>query len=222
MGLLVAALLWSAGANAQNKDASRAAARDLGYSGVESYQAADYDVAIQKLDKAYQVLQVPSLGLWSARALIKTNRWVEAAERLRQVLALEVKGGDAAVQQQALREAKQELDALTPRLPSLVVDVRAAPSDMQVTVDDDALSPALLLGEAVPANPGRHVIVARASGRELRREVTLEAGKREAVELVFAAAEGPGAAAANAPDADLLTTAARAAQGDASPRLRSD
>lgn len=183
-GLLVV-LLWSSSAAAQNvKDSSRAAARDLGYSGVESYQSGDYATALAKLDKAYQVLQVPTLGLWSARARLKTNRWVEAAERLRQVLALEVRGGDAAVQQQAVSDAKQELEALTPRIPSLSIDVKGAPSAATVTVDGDVISSALI-GEALPSNPGRHVIVARAGEREVTRDVTLQEGERERVELSF-------------------------------------
>ena len=187
------AALWSASAGAQVvKDASRAAARDLGYSGIERYQAGSFEEAFTKLDKAYQVLHAPSLGLWSARALIKLNRWVEAAERLRQVLSLEPKGGEAAVQQQALRECRQELDSLTPRIPSLIIEAKGAGPNVLVTVDGDVVAQALL-GEAFPANPGQHVVVGRSGGRDVKREVSLREGKRERVALKF---EEPSATAA--------------------------
>src|SRR5882724_10278109 len=62
-------------------DATRAAARKLGTAGVESYQSGQFQVASEKLEKAYRMLQVPSLGLWSARALVKLGHLVEAQER---------------------------------------------------------------------------------------------------------------------------------------------
>ena len=62
--------LMSAHAAADEADsATRDAARGLGLSGVEAYQAGDYDVASNRLEKAYSLINVPSLGLWSARAL---------------------------------------------------------------------------------------------------------------------------------------------------------
>jgi hypothetical protein len=194
-------------ANAQQvKDASRAAARDLGYAGVESYQAGDYEAAFGKLDKAYRVLQVPSLGLWSARALVKTNRWVEAAERFRQVAALEVKGGDVGVQEQAKRDAQQELDALLPRLPRLVVRMRGPnTSNASVSVDGEAISSALL-GEPFPANPGKHVVRGQLDGQEATESVVLAEGESRDVALSF----GPGStpAVGTAPAAAPLVTSA--------------
>ena len=167
---LVVAALWTTSAHAEVTDASRAAARELGYAGVESYQAGNYQVAYDKLDKAYQVLDVPSLGLWSARALIKLNRWVEAAERLRQVLRLAPQGGEADVQQQSLHDAKRELEALTPRIPSLVIQVEGSPSGgAQVTLDGDIVA-AALLGEPLPTNPGRHAVVVQFGSRSIMRE----------------------------------------------------
>lgn len=202
---LVVAALWTTSAHAEVTDATRAAARELGYAGVESYQAGSYQVAYDKLDKAYQVLNVPSLGLWSARALIKLNRWVEAAERLRQVLRLAPQGGDADVQQQSLQEAKHELDALTPRIPSLVIQVEELPvGGAQVTVDGDIVATALL-GEPLPTNPGRHAVVVQFDSRSLRREVLVQAGKQERVVLHLSQASagtGPSSPTAPAPASD--------------------
>ncbi|HEY4159182.1 MAG TPA: tetratricopeptide repeat protein, partial [Polyangiaceae bacterium] len=62
-------------------DATRSAARNLASAGVQAYQANDYPAARDKLERAYQVLRAPSLGLWSARALVKVGALVEAGER---------------------------------------------------------------------------------------------------------------------------------------------
>jgi hypothetical protein len=179
-------LLWAGGAGAQQvSDASRAAARSLGYAGIESYQAGDYAAAFIKLDKAYQVLQAPSLGLWSARALIKTNKWVEATERLRQVAALKPQAGDLGVQEQARRDAQLQLDELLPRLPSLVIELKgASPDDARVSVDGEAVSPALI-STPLPADPGRHVVRGTVDGREVTESVVLSEGAHEKVVLRF-------------------------------------
>src|SRR5688572_19691729 len=117
-------------------DATRGAARKIGYSGVEAYQAGNYPTASEKLEKAYRVLRVPSLGLWSARALAKVGKLVEASERYLEVTRLPVSGGDEAVQKQAQGEAQTELDALSPKIPNVIVQLEGAtPAEVKVTVD---------------------------------------------------------------------------------------
>jgi hypothetical protein len=44
--------------------AARGAARSLGYEGIVAYQAGDIPTAVDRLERAYQVLRVPSLALW--------------------------------------------------------------------------------------------------------------------------------------------------------------
>src|SRR4051812_29141942 len=75
-------------------DATRAAARKLGYVGVQAYDAKDYATATDKLEKAFRLYQAPSLGLWSARALVKSGKLVEAQERYLKVTRLPVADGD--------------------------------------------------------------------------------------------------------------------------------
>ena len=59
---MVGVVAWQAPALAQS-DAARAAARDLGAEGVESYQAGNYAAASQQLGRAFEILRVPTLGL---------------------------------------------------------------------------------------------------------------------------------------------------------------
>jgi hypothetical protein len=177
-------------------DVTRGAARSLGYSGVEAYQAGDFESASEKLEKAYVVLRAPSLGLWSARALAKRGKLVEASGRYLEVTTLEVSGGDVEVQKQSQAEARAELDALGPRIPSLVVRIEgAAPQDATVMLDGRPLATALI-GETLSLNPGRHVIEARRGNEVQRSEVTLEEQQHESIVLAFAA---PPPAAPEAP-----------------------
>src|SRR5882724_7468657 len=113
-------LLASASARADGADMTRAAARALGNQGVQAYAAHDYAGALDKLDRAYHSLPVPSLGLWSARALAQTGKLVAASERYLEVARLEVKGGDLAIQQQAKADAASDRAALMPRIPNLI------------------------------------------------------------------------------------------------------
>ena len=108
-------------------DGDRAAARRLGYTGVEAYQAGHYPVAVESLEKAYTVLRVPSIGLWSARALVASGKLVEAAERYLEIGRLEPEG-DVKVQKRAQQDAEKELAVLNKRLPSLTIGIEGAPA----------------------------------------------------------------------------------------------
>ena len=101
-----------------DSEATQAAARALGYSGVAAYQAGDYATAQDQLEQSFELVKIPSLGLWSARALVKVGKWVEAAERYQQVAALPISFGDAAIQQAAKADAERERAELTPRIPT--------------------------------------------------------------------------------------------------------
>lgn len=209
-GLAAAALLsLSAGAPAQDAaqtpadDAARAKARALGYAGVEAYEAGDYATASAKLEESYQLLPVPSLGLWSARALVERGRWVEAEERYRVVTASSVGANDSPVQQQAKDDAQRERTELLRRIPSLKIRVIGAPlNDVAVSVDGVAREPSSL-ATALLVNPGRHEI-SGVRGVE-RSQVVLVLAERthEEVELRFHA---PPATEPSPPPVTVLRT----------------
>ena len=198
---LVGAALWlsSPALSAQPvDDATRGAARTLGYDGMTAYQAGDYTVASEKLEKAYRVLRVPSLGLWSARSLVQLGKLVEASERYTEVQRLKPEGGDEAVQRQAQVDAETELSALVARVPSLIVELEGAEAaQTKVTIDGVAIN-SELIGELRPTNPGRHVVVGVRGSDEARVEVELAEGERKPVRLVFAASDATPSAPASA------------------------
>lgn len=185
VSLSLALSLASAVAAAEDA-ATRQAARKLAEDGVAALQSGDTATALQKLEKAHQMLKVPSVALWSARALSKKGLLVEAAERLREVARLP-SSGDAAVQAQARHDAERELAELTPRIPNLVIDVvNAEPSAVTVTLDG-APVPSALLGEDRPVNPGTHRVLGATGDEQVTVDVVLAESERKRTELRFAA-----------------------------------
>ncbi len=166
-------------------DASRSAARTVGTAGVEAFQKGDYVTASEKLERAYHVLRVPSIGLWSARALAKTGKLVAASERYREATQLEVSEGNTAIQKQAQADAATELDALTVRIPGIVIQLAGSgAAGAVVTVDGSPVS-AALLGERRPVDPGTHTLQAKQGERQVSAEVTVAEGETKPVSLTI-------------------------------------
>jgi len=153
--VFVLSLALAGTAQAQPLDSvSREAASSLAVAGLEAYEAGSYEEALDKLEKAYAVARVPTLGLWSARALYKLGRWREAEDRYGEASGLGLPDGDRETQQQALVDARAELAALTPTVPKLVVEIEGARLDqVELRIDGQPLSSS----EAVHRlDPGTH------------------------------------------------------------------
>jgi hypothetical protein len=186
--------LLAAHAGAQPADSvTRDAARSLGLSGVEAYQAGSFDAASDKLEKAYSLMNVPSIGLWSARALAKRGLLVEAANRYFEVASLQLPQGDAAVQRQAQVDAQTELELLRPQIPKLTIRVDGADaSEVALSIDGQA-APSSIIGKPRLINPGSHRVEARFGSMEKSASVELLAGKEASVVLDLSrASELPG------------------------------
>lgn len=173
---------WTAPALGQATDTERAAARTLGTEGVEAYQAGRYAEAIDKLERAFNVVRAPSIGLWSARALARAGKWVEAAERYHEAARLDPTSGDVSVQRQAQADAVKERDELLTRLPALRIQVKGASPSARVTLDDVPL-PSALLGAKVPVNPGPHVVELHDGYARVRRRIRASEGATVAIVL---------------------------------------
>ncbi|HEY2407234.1 MAG TPA: hypothetical protein VGI10_14590 [Polyangiaceae bacterium] len=208
VALIASGSLAARGAGAEQVDsATRAAARNLGVGGVQAYQAGDYATATNKLEAAYAVLHAPSLGLWSARALFKTGKWIEARERYLEVTRLSPKSGDEAVQRQAQADAQSEGDALAAKIPSIVVQLEGAePAEVNVTVDGSLLGTSLI-GQPRPVNPGAHKIAGVRGSEHVETDVSANEGEHPSTLLRFARAgvalapqsPAPGAVGPSAP-----------------------
>jgi hypothetical protein len=163
-------------------DTSRAAARAAGYEGVHAYEKGDLATAVDKLGRAFGVVKVPTLGLWYARALAKTGKLVEAAERYGEVMRLEVTEGKLKEQKQAQADAASELEALQPLIPTLTMNLVGATQDCELTLDGKPVSPKLI-GLAAPLNPGAHRVRAKRGDEVVEESVTLATGEKKVIEL---------------------------------------
>jgi hypothetical protein len=164
-------------------DASRTAARAMGNSGVEAYQAGNYQEASDRLEKAYAIARVPSLGLWSARAMRKLGLLVEAANRYLETISLQVPEGDYVIQKQAQTDATRELNELKPRIPVVKIEVKGAnAAEVAVSVDGTPLA-ATLVGEPRLVNPGEHKVDGTHGADRVQATVTV--GEAESATAVL-------------------------------------
>jgi hypothetical protein len=184
------------------EEASRAAARKLGYDGVEAFQAGQYAIASQKLEKAFAVLRVPSLGVWSARALVKQDKLIEAADRYVEVVRLPLGAGDLAVQKQAQVDAQSELEETQRLTPTLLIRVEGATGGAVSIKVDGAPLASQLVGEAAPFNPGNHQVVGDWAEQRVTAAVTLSPREQKQITLKFGAQGSTRAAASAAAGAE--------------------
>lgn len=196
-GLCLVASLEPSLAMAQKvDDATRGAARELAQQGVAAFQGGDYQAAVTALERAYAVLKVPSIGLWSARAYERAGKLVEASERYLEVTRLRATSGDAEIQERARIEAAAAVEALTPRIPKVTFEVSGdGAQEAALTIDGTSVPPALF-GVPRPVNPGAHRVVAKLGGRTKEMILTLREGEAQkaVIDLGPATADSPGSA----------------------------
>ena len=204
--LLLALLLASSRAEAQQTDErARGAARALAEDGVTALQSGDTNGAIDKLERAYQIVRLPTVGLWSARALAKAGRLVSAAERYVDVTRWS--GASDARQAQAQADAARERADLLPRIGTLTLLVEGAQaSDVTVTLDGEPVLGALV-GASQPVDPKHHVAKATRGADTAEQAFDIAEGQRLSVSLKFGA---PSAVAPVAPVASPQPEAAAA------------
>jgi hypothetical protein len=132
---------------------------------------------------------VPSLGLWSARALAKRGLLVEAAARYYEVTSLQLPQGDAAVQRQAQTDAQTELEQLRPQIPKLTIQVDGAEaSEVALTIDGQATSSSVI-GKPRLIDPGSHLIAVRLGSTQRSASVEMLVGREASVALDLSASK---------------------------------
>jgi hypothetical protein len=164
-----------------DEEAKRAQAREIGAAGLDDLEAGRSAEAAEKLDRAFALFAVPTLGLWSARARVQIGRWLEAELRYKETLALSSALGDNSAQDQAKKEAGDELAKLSLRIPSFVIELQnASTADTVVSMDGIELR-ADRINAPLRANPGRHTLVARRGAEQVVSAVELAEGLRRTV-----------------------------------------
>ncbi|MFW5739056.1 MAG: tetratricopeptide repeat protein [Myxococcota bacterium] len=168
------------GQSAEVKAGARAAANQ----GLEAFKAGDYEQAIDRFERANQLIRAPTHTLFLARAHEKLGHLVLARE-LYLELDRETLPNDAPPAfVQAQQDARAELEALEPRVPRITVDVTGGGDEtVEVTVNDKPM-PVALVGLERPIDPGEHRFRASSDGSKARPvTVSIEEGERKTVTL---------------------------------------
>jgi hypothetical protein len=197
-------------------DAATGAARQLADEGGQRYLAGDYPGAIDKLSKAYEVVKVPTLAYYLGDALEKVGRWVEAAERYREVELLPLPDKKRAAHEKAKADAKLQLQALEPRIPKLELIIEGDSTGIVITLDGHTI-PSAVLATTIPIDPGDHVAAATRGGQ--RQEKPFTAREREQARVVLSlppseVAPPPVVAPAPEPQLEPLKATPRPSQPD--------
>lgn len=176
--VLLSASLASPIAFAQPADAPATdtgpSALALAREGVQFYEAGRWAEAEAKFVAAEAITHSPVFLLYIARAQRSAGKLLAARASLKRV-ASEVLAADApAPWKQSLVDARAELAALEPTIPSVVIDAPALGPGATATIDGAAAK----LGEPVEVDPGNRTIVVRSASREERAIVDVRAGER--------------------------------------------
>jgi hypothetical protein len=98
---------------------------------------------------------------------------------------LQTGGGDAEVQRKAQADAAKELAALSPRVPSIVIELHGAkPADVSLSIDGVAVA-SDLVGEPRPVDPGTHTLVGVRGTEKQQASFTLAEAAAQHVALTF-------------------------------------
>lgn len=172
--VLMSTMLCAVPAGAQPVDDQlRATARALADEGMAFYEKKQYADALDRFDRAATIIQAPTITLHAARSLDKLGRLIEAAERYRACIntQLEDKAPDAF--KSAQESARSELQALTPRIPSIEIAVQGPGADQAAVTLDGKPVPKALIGVKTLVNPGEHKIGATTETHADLEEVTI-------------------------------------------------
>lgn len=177
--------------------ADRATARTLAQEGYEALRDHDYAKALDRFNRANQLVRAPTLLRDLARAQVGLGRLVDAHETYSAILREGVSDEAPQPWLKAVEDAKAELAALSPRLPWVIITV-SGPAHPRVTIDG-APVPESSLGVKRAADPGRHELRALAPGYyTAKKTISLKEG--ETVNIAFDLEDAPPDAAPKSED----------------------
>lgn len=197
--LLFAALLVPAPAFADNSTESpnRAQARELTVQGYKALDAKNHAAAQDFFTRADILYasdgdhsHAPTITLGLARAYAGQGKLLQAQEAYSRTVHTTLPANASASFKDAVKEAQSELDALKPRVPAVILDIKVV-DGLKVMVDG-AVIPNAALGVRRPMDPGKHVVHAEApSHAPSDATVVLVEGKTETLDLVLKASAAP-------------------------------
>lgn len=185
--VLVSTMLCAAPAGAQPvDDQMRATARALADEGMTFFEQKKYAEALDRFDRAGTIIQAPTITLHAARSLDKLGRLIEAAERYRTCINTPVDDKSPEAFRSAQEAARNELQILTPRIPSIEIAVQGPGADGAAVMLDGKPVPKALIGVKTLVDPGDHKIGAMTETHADLEEVSVteKQSSRVVLELV--------------------------------------
>lgn len=183
-------------AHADASDADRATARALANEGHDALERHDYATAVDCFRRADALFHAPTLLLGLARAQVGLGKLVSAGETYQRLVSEPVTARAHAASIAAVEDGKRELDRLAPRIPSVIILIKASEA-ADVTLDGVPV-PHAALGVKRLTDPGAHVISAKGTmAQAAPMSFTLAEGevKTVLIELKPTASQPPGSGA---------------------------
>jgi hypothetical protein len=189
--LLAALALIPRPAQADPSATDKATARALALEAIQALdEKKDFAGALERFKRADALYHAPTLTLGQARAYVGLGRWVEALAVYSQTMHEALPPNPSQAFIEAVQAATTEHNALSPRIPTVIVNVTGA-KDPSVTIDGTAV-PSAALGVKRPVDPGKHVIRATAPGYVTAEATVMSVeGKGETIPLELKAMAPP-------------------------------
>lgn len=187
MALALLLLLQTPRAWAVPTAEERARARALMDLGDARFEAKNYASALEQYRAADEIMGVPTTGIEVGRTLERLDRLLEAREALRKVSEYPQRPDEPKPFASARQRADRLLSDIAPRIPRVTLQVDGLPPSTEPTItwDGQAVERSRI-GGYLEANPGRHRVVAVASGfPDVARDITLAEGQALQVALTF-------------------------------------
>jgi hypothetical protein len=185
--LTLTATLAPAIARAQVSDGDKAAARQLTIEGLGALEKKDFALAADLFTRADKLIHAPTVTLGLARADVGLGKLLAAFELYNRLVHEPLPPNPSEAFTRSMDEGRAELAALTPRIPSLIIQVKGA-NDPKVTLDG-ADVPSAVVGIKRPVDLGKHLVRAVAKGMlPAEATITIGEGKVETVTLELKAA----------------------------------
>jgi hypothetical protein len=209
VALFLGALLVPNLSHADPSDADKAQARELVGEGLKALRASDFEGAFRAFSGADKLYHAPTTLLGLARAHVGLRHLVAAQEAYNKLIREPLAPNAPEIFVKAVEDANKELAALTPRIPFVLIQVKAS-REPEVTIDGEKISSGAI-GFKRQVDPGKHVIKASAPGYlPATAEVTTVENNTTPVPVTLTLTPGgPPAVASGAP----ATSAPLAASG---------
>ena len=170
--------------------AEKETARKLMEQGRERAAQHDDKGALEAFKAADDIMHVPTTGLMVANEQVALGMLVEARDTLSRVLHMAAAAGEPEAFARARSSAEELNRSIEGRIPSLRIDVRGATTAPDVTVDDVAIS-AAVLKFPYRLDPGHHVVVAKTARGTARAEADVGEGETKDVVLQITEVAAP-------------------------------